>query len=468
MLNSRFTGLMDTALYTTGSLLALSNSSFQGQQGAVPRNPRLVIDGTNVTITSCSFSDNLASIEGGAISAKSPSINISDSHFSNNSGSKGGAVDIRAHLGNIANCTFENNHATGQDGGAVRFQGYEDVYEEQLSNFTVTDSVFMRNEANNSAGGICAFGTQVYWLDVSGCTFDSNAANGSSRGPWQGSAVGIDNPHAATNIFLRDSVFTNSVAGASVFLRNTLCVGIINSVFANSSHVGLSILGTIGDDCEDYWGPREHNLFRKGNETALLTTVATASEQDRITDFFLGAQLTNHILNCTFSNHTVNQSASVVHYNTGGGSAGGAALFIQGGLVSHNLIEGSRFERNTGLHGSGVYMMSSSATVIWKSVFSDNVATGRGGALTSVLNADNGVMVGNSSFLQNRAFAGGALHGDANTQFIMTSGTQFIGNNASTVGGAVFCDTCRALQLDAGTVIEQSHAGEKTPVAVAA
>ena len=451
---------MDTALYTTGRFLALSNSSFQGKQGAIPLNPRLVIDGTNVTITGCSFLDNFAKIEGGAISAKSPSINISHSHFRNNSGTKGGAVDIRAHLGGIANCTFENNHATEQDGGAVRFRGYEDTYIQLPSNFTVTTSMFLGNEAANSAGAVCAFG--VYWLDVSGCTFDSNAGKGSSDGPWQGSAVGVDNPHSATNIFLRDSVFTNSIAGASVFLRNTLCVGVINSVFANSSHVGLSILGTLGDDCEDYWGPRDKKLFRKGN----VTTVATKSEQDRIVYFFRGAQLTNHILNCTFFNHTVNQPASVVNYNTGSGSAGGAALFIQGGLVSHNLIEGSRFIGNTGLHGSGVYMMSSSATVIWQSVFSGNVATGRGGALTSVLNAANGVMLGNSSFLHNKAFAGGALHGDANTQFIMTSGSQFIGNNASTVGGAVFCDTCRALQLDAGTVIEQSHAGRKTQVAV--
>lgn len=446
MLNSQFVNLQSSAVYTASSFASVSNSSFQGEGGAAQGQSGIIVSVSGgVDITNCNFSNLVTVANGGAVYAEASSITISGSHFINNSGLTGGAINILASSGILANNSFENNHATTQDGGAVLLEALESNTNPLAPNFTVTSSTFVNNEAANSAGGICGRG--VYLLDISGCSFHFNTAKGILKGPWQGSAIGVDNPHASTNVFLRDSIITDSLAGASVFLRNTLCVGVINTVFANSSQVGLVILGTIGDSCEDNFAQSEDILFHPKAITAVPI------EQERITEFFIGAETTNDIRFCTFSNHTLDQQPSIQHY------AGGAALLIAGGIISHNILAGNHFEGNSGIQGSGIQLMSCSATVIWNSSFLNNAASQQGGALSSVLSAANGVLLGDSVLVNNSALMGGALYGDTNTQYIIAGSTQLTGNTAQTLGGAVYCEACWNVEMDPGTVIQSNSLG---------
>ena len=451
MLHSQFSKLSNTAVYSTGVVSAFLSSTFQGQANTSQvQNPGVVISNVGSVSSSaifngCNFSSYFSNTEGGAVYAEVASISVNGSRFSNNTGMQGGAINAYASSGTITASIFEGNAASDEDGGAVRLLPPKALV--TTSNFTVNGSSFVGNSASNSAAGVCAFGVSL--LDVSGCSFHSNAGNGSSQGPWQGSAIGVDTPHAVTAVFLRDSVFTDSLAGASVFLRNCLCVGAINNVFANSSHVGLVVLGTVGDTCEtDY--AFEAVLFHPKNVSAV------AEEQHGIDDYFTGAQLTNDIRFCSFTNHALSQQPSINHY------LGGAGLYIQGGLISHNLISGSYFDSNSGVQGSGAYIESSSATVIWNTSFVNNLASKSGGGISSVLNGADGIMVGDCLFYNNSAELGGGIFGDINTQMVLTAATQFVANQALYDGGGVYCSECSKVEtrpISGGINFTQNYAG---------
>lgn len=452
MLDSQFVDLQTTAAYIAGSFAFVSNSSFQGQGGAVQMQSGIVVSvSSGVEVANCSFSNLVTTANGGAIYAEAASAAIIGSVFFNNSGFTGGAINILASTGNLANNTFDSNKATTGDGGAVLLEALASNVNPLAPNFTVSSSTYVNNVAANSAAGIRAM--EVYLLDIRNCSFHFNTANGILQGPWQGSAIGVDNDHAATNVFLRDSIITDSLAGASVFLRNALCVGVINTVFANSSQVGLVILGTIGDSCEDNFADSEDILFHSD------TTTAVSSDQESIKDFFVGAQTTNDIRFCTFFNHTLDQQPSIEHYAGGAPRGTAAALLIAGGLISHNILAGNLFTSNSGIQGSGIQLMSCSATVIWNSSFSSNTASQQGGALSSVLNAANGVLLGESVFVNNSALRGGALHGDTNTQYILLGGNYLMGNTAKTFGGGLFCEACWNVEIGSGTVLRNNTAG---------
>ena len=452
MLDSQFVDLQGSAAYIAGSSASVSNSSFQGQAGAVLLQSGIIVsvDSGFFEVTDCNFTDLATAANGGAVYAEAFNATISGSVFLNNSGVAAGAINLLASTGVLANNTFDSNEGTTGDGGAVVLQALQNNTNPLAPNFTVSSSTFVRNVAANSAAGIRA--VEVYLLDITNCSFHFNTANAISGSPRQGSAIGVDNAHAATNVFLRDSTVTDSLAGASVFLRNTLCVGIINTVFANSSQVGLVILGTIGDNCEDKFADSEDILFHPD------TTTSVSSGQEHIHDFLVGAQTTNDIRFCTFFNHTLDPTPIFAQY-AGGITA--AALLIEGGIISHNILASNQFVGNSGTQGAAIQLLSCSATVVWNSSFRSNTASQQGGALSSVLSAGSGVLWGDSEFVNNSALRGGALHGDTNTQFIFKGSIELLGNAAKTFGGALYCNACWRVQMGPGTVIQNNIAGRQ-------
>ena len=125
------------------------------------------------------------------------------------------------------------------------------------------------------------------------------------------------------------------------------------------------------------------------------------------------------------------------------------------------MLASNQFVGNSGIQGAAIQLISCSATVIWNSSFVGNTASQQGGALSSVLSAANGVLLGDSEFVNNSALRGGALHGDTNTQFILNGSIEMLGNAAKTFGGALYCDACWNLEIGPGTVIQNNIAGRQ-------
>lgn len=69
------------------------------------------------------------------------------------------------------------------------------------------------------------------------------------------------------------------------------------------------------------------------------------------------------------------------------------------------------------------------------------------------------MLIGNCRSTNNTALNGGAIHGDAGGQFIITSNSQFMQNRASDKGGAIYSDG-PALGLENGTTLQDNNASE--------
>ena len=130
---------------------------------------------------------------GGAILADGGSLQISHSHFYNNSASDGGAIYQGKADGvvRLTNDLFENNHSTNGQGGAI------------FANGTIisTDSIFNSNTANSHGGAMTVWTGDT---TITGGSFTSNTAGGN------GGAVNVNNGLSVSGV-----TFTSNTSGDS-------------------------------------------------------------------------------------------------------------------------------------------------------------------------------------------------------------------------------------------------------------
>ena len=164
------------------------------------------------TLTSCTFTDNMAQVDGGAIYTNgSFTITLTDCTFTNNTASKtGGAVNL-SNPSILTNCTFTGNRATFSGGAA------------NLSASTLTGCVFTGNNHSTTSGGAVSFNGAA---TLTNCVVAGNRANNNGGGVWFGRGATVIN-----------STFYNNTAGAngggmymsdhanSVTLQNNILIG---------------------------------------------------------------------------------------------------------------------------------------------------------------------------------------------------------------------------------------------------
>ncbi|MBO5152147.1 MAG: hypothetical protein J6B73_08335, partial [Methanobrevibacter sp.] len=394
----------------TGSVqlinIIFKNANFTGGSGGA-----ILIDGaSNCIVDDCTFINNTAAINGGAIfldnrasdatirnskfynntvnsgnggaldwSAGATNGNVIDSVFENNTaGRSGGAIHWSGHYGTISNTNFTGNKATGDvisdiggfigggDGGAVIWVGSHGIIKDNCN--------FIDNFAKNRGGAIFLHGNATENCTnttVTHVNFEDNIAG------LNGGA--IDWQHGATNGTLSYSNFTNNIAWRS----------------------GGAV----------YWNGIE-----------------------------------GEITYCIFDdNHAIgNVSGSdfdVAHYSTGGGN-GGAVIWTG----SNGTVRNSNFTKNTAkTNGGAVYLQSGTYgacenTTFDACIFSENEAGNNGGAVDWFRGAENGLVI-NSIFEDNVANrSGGAIHWSGHHGTI--SNSNFTGNNAtgivvSDIGGFI-------------------------------
>ena len=124
------------------------------------------------TIDGCTFINNSAAQDGGAINIEGKGANaiIINSNFTNNTAPKGGAIIISGNNSIIDNCTFFNNTANESDGGAVYIDGRDTT----LNNVTLAN-----NTAAGNGAGVLIDGTNTHITDS---TVENNTAGGSGAG----------------------------------------------------------------------------------------------------------------------------------------------------------------------------------------------------------------------------------------------------------------------------------------------
>ncbi|CDZ77139.1 Extracellular serine protease precursor [Legionella massiliensis] len=343
------------------STLSISNTTFQGNNavaGGAVNN-----DSSSVTsIINSNFSGNTANIIGGAIENDTSSLAITNSNFAGNAASLGGGLNnINSSTAVIVNSNFSGNTANFS-GGAI---------ENESSSLTITNSNFAGNAASfggglNNTNSSTAVIINSNFTENLGLNFGGGAISNSNN----------------TALVIRDSTFARNIADSGGGVRNVVnsTVDIANSSFTQN----IATTTTFGG------GAIENNLGSTMNVT-----------------------------NSTFKGNGAFDST-------------GGAIFNAGSTLS---ISDSSFNGNLAVNGGGLINISNAIASISNSSFTENAAsaTGVGGAIVN--SQVSTLTLINSSFIGNLAGnVAGAIYNDRGTlNLVASAGNQilFSGNAAN-------------------------------------
>ncbi len=169
-----------------------------------------VESGANLTLQNLTIADGKS--VAGSVRNDGGMVNVTNSTFSNNSGSGGSIFNASGGTLNVTNSIFSGNNTNGSCGGICN-----------LGTLAVTNSTFSNNSAGTFGGGI--FNAIASTLNVTNSTFSNNSA-----GTFGGGGIRNDGTMAVTN-----STFSNNGANSGGGIYNSGTLNVTNSTFYNNS-----------------------------------------------------------------------------------------------------------------------------------------------------------------------------------------------------------------------------------------
>ena len=364
-------------------------------------------------------------------------INIT---FMNGRAGNGGAIfnNFADTTMTFINCSFINNVATSSDGGAIHNDG---------ANFSVKNSTFTGNHANNNGGVI--YNTGIYF-SVSNATFTGNFANNNGGVIYNSGVYGfnvrnsnfINNSvtrqggtiyNSGSNFTLKSSTFTDSSGdeGGTIYNGGANLI-VDNSTFINSTSVRGG--GAIFNQGINF------NLNNSAFNICHSSTDGGAIWNSVNSFIINNSNFTNNTASVdggairifyTPSNFIVENSSFINNSATNGG-----VIYSNGHIFN---VSNSTFINNSATNNGGViYNNGGNSFSLVNSTFEGNNATTSGGV---IYNTGVNFIVDNSTFIDNNATGtattngGGAIYNGASTMIVLRS--NFTSNNASQ-GGAIF------------------------------
>ncbi len=206
-----------------------------------------IYPGGNVTVTNSTFSNNTGSRGGGIFISAGSTLTITNSVLSNNSAGYGGGIYNSGTL-TVANSAFSNNTATIYGGGIDNYYS--------TGALTVTNSTFSGN-GNAHGGAIYINGEITQKADITNSTFSGN---------WATFGAGIDTDGGTLNV--KNSTFSANTAnliGEPAGIRiagGTL--NLSNTIIANSLKLGTPPGLDCGIQSSGVLGVNANNLVEDG------------------------------------------------------------------------------------------------------------------------------------------------------------------------------------------------------------
>ena len=344
----------------------------------------LMIDQGSAYVEGTTFDHNSSTIGGGAIrvasgcTAEFVSCNISENH----AGSTGGGI---VALGNaqvtVTNTKFENNTAASY-GGAVSAQ---DPGTKIVLIGTDSQAVFKGNSSVTAGAVYAVKGVQ---LEISGYTFDGNAATNGGAG-----AVSVLDESTAT--------ITNTA-----FYNNT----------ATASGGALSVNGSTAYLISCEFGKEGAGNTAGDKAGAILVTQGGIVEMT-VADGVSGS----------------------VSYNTASGEYGGGAVYVDTNAVLK--AEGYVFEGNQAVSGGAIYMAAGAEVNSKNNRFVKNATISKNGGAVYCAGTLTDT---NSSYLENTAVRnGGAIivMGGGVAELTATDAGMWANQAGTNNGGAIFVNS---------------------------
>ena len=417
-----------TASGVTIKNLTIKNTNYTGDGGAIYFS-------NSGTVTNCNFTNNSASVYGGAISMNSGTV--SNCNFTNNTASSGGAVyfevgtvincnftDNTASVfggaimgsGNVTNCNFTNNKAFG--GGAIMGSG------------NVTNCNFINNSASES-GGVVLMSSG----SVENCNFTNNNVSGN------GSAIMMVSGNVTNCNFINNSA---SESGGAVYFLGEGSVANCNFINNTADYVGAVYFNSTGNVTNCNFN--NNNAYYGGAVYFLGEgSVANCNFTDNQASHYGGAVYFNgdgDVRNCNFDNNTA-RSGGAVYFEVGtvincnftnnSASEFGGAVYIRsnGTVTNCNFTNNKAIEYNG--RGGAVYFPNNANGNVINCNFSANTATADGGAIRMSSGS-----VENCNFTGNTATGTYSQGGAIWMSFASVENCNFTNNQATRYGGAIW------------------------------
>ncbi len=254
-----------------------------------------------LTVSACTFTNNSAPYDGGAISNRfDGALHVVDSAFISNTARHGAGIDNREIL-TVVNSTFTANVASTWGGGLYNYRGVA----------MVADSIFTDNGEHTDAGGaIC---NSEATLNVYGSTFSANNADGSNGGG------AIYNSHHLT---VQSSDFLSNTAARGGGITNVGQMTVTTSNFSNNrvDQQGGGILNTevlivtgstFYSNTAEYGGGVENTDRLRVNSSTFYSNTVNDT----------GGGICNHgpltVTNSTFYSNTAGTRGGGINHNEG-------------------------------------------------------------------------------------------------------------------------------------------------------
>jgi CSLREA domain-containing protein len=254
-----------------------------------------------LTVNDCTFVNNSATYDGGAISNRfDGSLHVADSVFDGNTARHGAGIDNREVL-TVADSAFTGNVARNWGGGVYNYKGIA----------TVTGSTFTGNgEYTDAGGGIC---NHEGVLDVMDSTFSANNADGSRGGGgiYNEDRLSVHGSDFLSNTATRGGGITNIgqlTVTTSNFFNNHVVQhggGILNTEI-------LTVTGSTFYSNTAEWGGGIEN-------TDVLSVSSSTFYSNTVDD--TGGGICNHgaltVTNSTFYSNTAGTRGGGINHNEG-------------------------------------------------------------------------------------------------------------------------------------------------------
>ena len=384
-----------------GAICSRDRSNITVQQNLFKENTATYSGGaidmqkTRGSFVNCTFERNSAKshphkmVYGGAICSRDRSnITVQQSLFKENTAThSGGAIYMQKTRGSFVNCTFERNSAKSHPhkivyGGAI--------CSSDRSNITVQQSLFKENTATHSGGAIDMQKTRGSFVN---CTFERNSAKSHPHKMVYGGAICSRD---RSNITVQQSLFKENTAtysGGAIDMQKTRG-SFVNCTFERNSaksHPHKMVYGGAICSRDRSNITVQQSLFKEN--TATHSGGAIHMQKTR-----------GSFVNCTFERNSAKCHPHKMVYGGAICSRDRSNITVQqslfkentatysGGAIDMQKTRGSFvnciFERNSAkslphkmVYGGAIFSRDRSYITVQQSLFKENTATYRGGAI---------------------------------------------------------------------------------------
>lgn len=468
-------GIFQDELFSTGSELELSNSTFD-QNKASSGGGLFVGNGSVANVFNVQFFVNEADRGGGLFIDSAGSATTTSSRFGGNRAEEGGGIYINGDADDVGSSQggflfsslddLTNNEATKLGGG---------IFIDEAAEANVVNATISKNIAEGG-GGIFVDGGAIgssgqpeggsLLLDGSNVN-DNQAVSGGGLMIWPSGSAKISNTSFMRNLADEGGAIfadgtpsaTGTPQGSTLELFNSDLGS--NTAFLKGGGLYLDENATaiidsseiIGNTSNDFGGGIYINgAFNEGGKLTLTNSQVDLNLSGSGGGVFVDQTGEADISNTTFSTNTAIQDGGALFVsenataivdavqivnNTATNSGGGIFVESDFGVGGTITLTNSQIEQNQADSGGGLFVSSAGNADIRNTTFDTNEALGDGGAIFVMTQAK--IDIAGSTFTNNKALNAGAMYiesGDFDGATVNIDTSTFSQNQAE-FGGAI-------------------------------